>query len=28
MKRTISRALLLVLAAALPFAAGCTNKQG
>jgi len=28
MKRTFSRALLLVLAAALPFAAGCTNKQG
>jgi len=28
MKRTITRALLLTLAAALPFVAGCTNKQG
>jgi hypothetical protein len=28
MKRTMSRALLIALAAALPFAAGCTNKQG
>jgi len=28
MKRTITRALLVVLAAALPFVAGCTNKQG
>ncbi len=28
MKRTVSRALVLTLAAALPFAAGCTNKQG
>jgi hypothetical protein len=28
MKRTFSRALLPVLAAALAFAAGCTNKQG
>jgi hypothetical protein len=28
MKRTISRALLLTIAAALPFVAGCTNKQG
>lgn len=28
MKRTISRALPMVLVAALPFAGGCTNKQG
>ena len=28
MKRTITRALLVVLAAALPFVAGCTNKEG
>ena len=28
MRRTTSRALLVVHAAALPFVAGCTNKQG
>jgi hypothetical protein len=28
MKRTISRALPMVISAALPFVAGCTNKQG